>query len=229
MKKYICALLSLCIAISVCTVSAHASSFTEDTNTESSVKESQSLIDQKFPEGIPEFLSEDEIQIVLSGQYFCKEVDGVIHHFNPESNPLAEPGAYHAGSRANEPTQWDEDLDKSHTWYPKYATLKYSPKFLIASMEASTKFFVGQLSPNVPYVNLAGNAWVQIYSQSGEEKSKIGSTLIDTDYRAYLYASAKVGGSTAQTINYGIRSKTSHVGYDTSSCLKPLGMHIIGK
>lgn len=61
-----------------------------------------------FPEGVPDYLNDEQIQQVLNGQYLSVVVNDEIITYNPENNPAYAIGQTRAGQ-----TVWDEDLTKT--------------------------------------------------------------------------------------------------------------------
>lgn len=103
-----------------------------------------------FPEGVPDYLNDEQIQQVLNGQYLSVVVNDEIITYNPENNPAYAIGQTRAGQ-----TVWDEDLTKNHTWWPELGS-----KYIEASCSITGNSAVSYLE--FAYRNLRTNWNVSI-------------------------------------------------------------------
>ena len=130
-----------------------------------------------FPEGVPDYLNDEQIQQVLNGQYLSVVVNGEIITYNPENNPAYAIGQTRAGQ-----TVWDEDLTKDHTWWPEYGYLTYT----ITSdlYKSSTKYYIGNQDQQTS--SPRGRSWCYILltndAVANMKNEEVVSPLIGSKY-----------------------------------------------
>ena len=151
--------------------------------------------DQYFPEGIPDFLTEDQVQTVLDGQYLKVEDADQVYHFNYDNKPMANTRATWTGM----------NFSKGATWYPEYATLTY--KVSGNKKTGETKYFIGNQDQSTGNSKLKGRAWAQVIAggsvaQNQSEamhKPLIGSYYVET-------STAITTSNAASKLNYAYRN-----------------------
>lgn len=124
-----------------------------------------------FPEGIPEYLTEEQIQTVLAGEYLQIEVDDRLVTYNPENKPSLTRATYN----------WREDLTINHTWWPSYCKYEYA-----TGSTASNKYFISNQDGATPLGSLRGRSWVSLtdkkYNSTQGQNEEVKKPLITGSY-----------------------------------------------
>ena len=161
MKKLISLLLVTLLVVSLFSIGVSAESV-------SSVSD-EAAYAKYFPEGVPDYLNDEQIQQVLDGQYLSVVVNNEIITYNPENNPAFAIGQTRAGQ-----TVWDEDLTVNHTWWPEYGKLTYSISG--NSYTATTRYFIGNQDQGTS--SQTGRSWCHIVLANGSSTQNQSETVI---------------------------------------------------
>lgn len=138
---------------------------------------------ERFPEGMPASMTEEEINYILDGNYAVYDNGEEVITYNPENNP-----------RSARATVWDLDMTKSQTLYPSYATLKYNKGTVTA--KGSITFNIGAQGniDEVGYANLRGRAWVQVKGANNKVADNQSEDIFMESGQARIYVSTSVSG-----------------------------------
>lgn len=126
-------------------------------------------ITKYFPEGIPEYLTDEQIQTVLEGKYLSIVVEDQIVTYNPEKNP-----SLNLGRADSDIVVWKENLNIAHTWWPEYAKLVYNFATSGREYEVATTFFVGN---QTSVSNPKGRSYCKIQLTEGRYSSDTNETV----------------------------------------------------
>ena len=142
-----------------------------------------------FPEGVPDYLNDEQIQQVLNGQYLSVVVNDEIITYNPENNPAYAISQTRAGQ-----TVWDEDLTKNHTWWPEYGKLTYSTSG--STYSAKTRYFIGNQDQGTS--SQTGRSWCHIVLSNGSSTQNQSESVVKPLIGSkYIEASCSITGNSA--------------------------------
>lgn len=158
---------------------------------------SEETMAKYFPEGIPEGLTDNQIEAILRGEGLKVTLDGVETTFNADAWYAMHSG----GGLARGMTTWYEPLKVDQTWWPEYGKLTYSGTRMSTNRKTvATRYFLGNQDQSTS--NQKGRAWCAMKLPSYTELLQAQNETVHTPLVGAKYVESSRNTDGYQYISY---------------------------